>query len=673
MLYGRRFVSKLYFLSFIFFFQIAYTQEYHSIGQRNLSEEAFKVGYYYLNNMDYEASINFFRKSISLFPNNNNAYYWLGKAYLLAGYKDQAINTWEELQKLNGGDLFIKEQLNNLYSEPLKQSRNFLPNSNYLFLRYFDTGANPSSIEVDHNNRFYLTDYYSNKIDIYNSNLHKIFTIKSGIDKPTYISFGKQLMFVSCFGSDTVKVYDVKTYKKLFDIGGFGFENGKLAGPAGTTYYNNKLFIADQSNNRIQIFQLTPKPYFVATFGKKGQGAGEFFSPTSIAIYNNNIWVVDKGNNRLQVFDLNGNFLYQIKDPVIKDPSKILVYQTHLLVVDEIGGLFIYDEGEKSFRLIKKPSDGIERLTSAALDKNGVLFFAEFTNPRVVSYIIDSGKLNSLNLQTLLLSKAAKPDIVMKIRVKDSEGKDIQGLTDKNFNILQDGVKMKNVKLAPLKPQQDKMVLTVIVRDFDDMKPYEKNISDYLQKLLSELKGPDKLRLIAYNTTSTQLLDFASSKIKFMESLKKISFSETKKTDIFDSVLYKAIHDTNFNDSHNAILVLDNANREEDFAHYSLEVLGNFSKNLGVPIFIVKFSQEGALTDNFDLLANITQGKALSYFESSDIFNIISYVKNEGPLFYTLSYKAPLYEKKESVWTQVIVHLNYRSLSGVDRLGYYLP
>lgn len=665
----------LLILSFIFLCsKFIFAQErYHSINERNLSEEAFKTGYYYFNNMDYEASINFFRKSISLFPDNQNANYFLGKAYLFSGYREEAISVWNEFLQRNEGDLFLQDQLNKLYIQPLQEGQNFFSNNNYVFLRYFDTQASPLMIAIDKNNRFYVGDGYRNKVDIYDSNLRIVNSIRSGVKKPTGISFSDQYMFLSSFDNDTVDIYDLKSYEKLFSLGGFGFGQGQLAGPMGTYFYHNKLYVVDQGNNRVQIFQLTPEPYFNAMFGKKGRGAGEFFAPTDIMIENDQIWVLDKGNQRIQIFDMNGNYLDQIVDSQMKNPVRFLKYKGHFLVVDENRGLFLFEKEKRRFKLIKKPSDGIERVTSATIDNNGVLFFAELTNTKVNSYVVNSEKLSSLNLSTIFISKASKPNIVMKLRVQDFQGRDIQGLTSRNFKVLQDGVQMKDVHVTSLRPDEGKIALTVIIRNFNDMQQYQKNIQDYLSQLIKEAPVFNKLSLITYNVKKKLLYDAGGSKARFLDFIKKITFQEPKSLDSFDTILYNTIKSSQFNDSHNAILIIDNANREGNFNHYSLEVISNFARHMGVSLYVVNFGEEGNMTRNFQILTEASHGQFLNYFKSNDLYNILSDIKENAALFYILSYKAPVYQKKASLWAQVVLHLNYRSLLGTDKLGYYLP
>ena len=62
------------------------------------------------------------------------------------------------------------------------------------------------------------------------------------------------------------------------------------------------LMVCDTSNHRIQVFDLSGK--FVATFGTKGSGMGEFDKPLSAAVLSDGkIVVTDLNNSRIQIFE----------------------------------------------------------------------------------------------------------------------------------------------------------------------------------------------------------------------------------------------------------------------------------------------------------------------------------------------------------------------------------
>ena len=79
-------------------------------------------------------------------------------------------------------------------------------------------------------------------------------------------------------------------------------------GPDGNIYF------IDQGNARIVKFDPATEKF--SSWGTKGAGDGQFLEPTGITVSNNLIAVADNGNNRLQLFDLNGRFIRKWDMPV---------------------------------------------------------------------------------------------------------------------------------------------------------------------------------------------------------------------------------------------------------------------------------------------------------------------------------------------------------------------
>ena len=62
------------------------------------------------------------------------------------------------------------------------------------------------------------------------------------------------------------------------------------------------LFVCDQRNHRVQVFELNGK--FIGKFGTNGSKLGEFIEPLLVEMLSNGqIVVCDKDNHRIQTFE----------------------------------------------------------------------------------------------------------------------------------------------------------------------------------------------------------------------------------------------------------------------------------------------------------------------------------------------------------------------------------
>jgi len=107
--------------------------------------------------------------------------------------------------------------------------------------------------------------------------------------------------FVADSGLGKVIAFDEKG-KVQFAI------TNELERPAGLALLGDRLLIADSQRHQIVVCGLRGE--FIAKFGHRGRGPGEFNFPTHISVdRQRRIYVTDSLNSRIQIFDATGHFL----------------------------------------------------------------------------------------------------------------------------------------------------------------------------------------------------------------------------------------------------------------------------------------------------------------------------------------------------------------------------
>ena len=89
----------------------------------------------------------------------------------------------------------------------------------------------------------------------------------------------------------------------LESFGKEGDGRGEFRAPAGLAVdRNDNIYVTELGNNRVQVF--TNKGQFLTTFGRKGSADGEFGNPHGIIVDRSSgrVYVADTANNRVQVF-----------------------------------------------------------------------------------------------------------------------------------------------------------------------------------------------------------------------------------------------------------------------------------------------------------------------------------------------------------------------------------
>ena len=124
-----------------------------------------------------------------------------------------------------------------------------------------------------------------------------------------------------------------------FSFGGYGFGMGKFYLPVGVAVGGGKIYVADTSNHKIQIFYSNGAFYW--EFGTYGWGTGQFHSPSGVAVdAGGDIYVADTGNNRVQKFNAACIFLYRL----FGDPTQTFIAPAGVAV--DAGRIYVADSGD---------------------------------------------------------------------------------------------------------------------------------------------------------------------------------------------------------------------------------------------------------------------------------------------------------------------------------------
>jgi DNA-binding beta-propeller fold protein YncE len=164
---------------------------------------------------------------------------------------------------------------------------------------------------------------------------------------------------------------------------GFYGPRGIAIAPDGSVY------VVDQGHTRIVRF--SPDGRVSSIWGTKGTGEGQFNDPTSVAVdsRNNRVYVADPINSRIQVFDSNGKFLtkwsvpewgnsHSFEDLAI-DANSGLVYASST----NMNAVLVFDlNGTNVGTIAPKPPDELEGPSALALG-NGKLYVLNMASNHV--------------------------------------------------------------------------------------------------------------------------------------------------------------------------------------------------------------------------------------------------------------------------------------------------
>mmetsp|Transcript_3944 Transcript_3944/g.6490 ORF Transcript_3944/g.6490 Transcript_3944/m.6490 type:complete len:561 (-) Transcript_3944:49-1731(-) len=181
----------------------------------------------------------------------------------------------------------------------------------------------PCGIVADRENKIIVSDLLNHRLQVLEFNprtqeLSFLQSIGSEGSGPGQFSFPKGLgltenggLLVCDSANHRVQVLDMDGFSMIREFGSYGFGDGQFDSPlAATITCTGEILISD-GNNRIQVFD--GKGGFLRSFGVRGKKDGFFHYPVGIAVNDENaLFVCDQGNHRIQVFNASdGSFIHK--------------------------------------------------------------------------------------------------------------------------------------------------------------------------------------------------------------------------------------------------------------------------------------------------------------------------------------------------------------------------
>ena len=107
-----------------------------------------------------------------------------------------------------------------------------------------------------------------------------------------------------------------------------------------------KISVDNTNDSYLPVVQYTGKVRPVVSVGTRGKGRGEFCHPFGVVVEHKSdyIYVADQLNNRVQVFDRKVKYLFEFGSDKMNQPLLIVIYKDRVFVTQYVGGcLFVYD------------------------------------------------------------------------------------------------------------------------------------------------------------------------------------------------------------------------------------------------------------------------------------------------------------------------------------------
>ncbi len=214
----------------------------------------------------------------------------------------------------------------------------------------YDTLKKPFAVAFDREGRILVTDTANSALIRYDRTEREmdVFGTQGAVrlKAPLGIGIGPEgTIYIADVGLDKIVGFDSEG-TVVASIG----REGELDNPTDVAVSpdGKKLFVADSKAHRIVVFDRESGDR-ISSFGKRGEGEGEFGWPTSLAFGpEGNLFVLDQINCRVQVFDSEGRYLDQFGE---RGKGFGQFDRPKDIVVDEVGFIYVTDNAYNNFQI----------------------------------------------------------------------------------------------------------------------------------------------------------------------------------------------------------------------------------------------------------------------------------------------------------------------------------
>lgn len=642
-----------------------------------LSDKSFSRGMIRLYNREYQAAIQIFSKALSLNPLNFRARYYLGKAYLYSGYTKNAMDEWENLIALGGGNYQIKQKLNDLYFR-LAIDKNYEYTSPYILSKIYDgitegmhKVLRPSFIFYDTpNDTIFVSTAktrYVVEIDG-NGNVLRQIGRKLGdfsaFGLPTGIAIYNDKIYIADYKTDLIHIFQ-RNGKHINEFGIKGYKSSNLSGPMGLYIDKNEyLFIVDNGNNRLQKFDLDGN--WIQSIGE-----GELDRPTDIVGYDKNIFVSDTYNSRVIHYDNFGNIVEIIGENQLKRPYGLAIKHNKLYIVDSKQGAFVYNLQSKEMEKLGVDEGKLKFPFDICIDSRDLLYETDFNTQNIAIFIPLQLRYANLGVSVNQVWQKSYPNSLVHLRVWDKKGMPIYDLKEENISVKEEGENIPFARFGATAKYRKNMYIQFVIDKSINTKSFFPELEESFETFLGKMSGNDWLEVTTVNTEIKTSGKLDANVLLPLEFVKTGEFTGNYPNKLGEALYNATTRLLNVNRNKAIVLFTSGKIGINSFTNYNEEVVITYARENAIPIYIIVLANNSQPI--FQRIASETYGNYYNLSSRAEMLDLHNEIKNSRPLEYILSYEGLNLLGLKNYWVNVHLRVKYKSMIGVDDFGYFVP
>lgn len=649
----------------------------NSLAQFERAKSSFRKGIYHFNKMQYLASAEFFRKAITTYPDYYTAREYLARSYVLAGFRDEALTEWEIIAQMTSNNIAVQNKIDTIRYRNTGSKRNKTVDEEYIFTEKYNSSNlesfrfhSPVDIAIDRERNIYITSFSPGKIVKLDSNGKGVKTYNPFVGTKLFgIDVRDNTVVVADFKNDQIYLMD-SNLTNMKSFGKTGNGAGQFHGPEGVCFDpTGNIYVVDSGNHRVQKFD--PNWKFVLSMGESGEYDGQLNKPTDVAVCNNRVYITDTGNKRVSCFDDSGNFIEHVPADDIQAPRGINCFDNRLMIADEMKGLLLYDQIDRKYKwqnLTEHGNKVIGKLFSSTFDSNGFLYCLDNKSEQVTVFSPISTRYTNIDIEIIKVDTNKFPVVALYINVRSRDGNPIYGLKNTNFSVVEDNSTISRLYVDYLKDLRPNTSMVLCVDRSSETKKYHTEMPWVAEFILKKMKKDDSIQVQNFNTDNWIGNKFDWSRRRTLKALKKRKYKKGKN---IGRALYNSINELIPRINRRAVILLTDGKVEDtSFERYSAETIIAYARNHYVPIYIISFKDKNPALVK---IATETGGALYRASEIDNLRTLYQNIKYQEEYRYVVVYYSFKSSEFKGWWSDLKIDINHKKNNGNEWGGYFVP
>jgi peptidylamidoglycolate lyase len=185
----------------------------------------------------------------------------------------------------------------------------------------------------------------------------------------------------------------------LGERGVAGDDAGHFNRPTAVAVLEDGSFFVSDGYLNTRVMKFTSAGTFQFQWGTKGSGPGEFDLPHDVFVTHGKVYVADRSNSRVQVFDMLGQYVEQWRSPTIGRPYSVALRGSRAYIADggdqppqppDRSALVVADDhGREPTRVGRFGNyDGqFEMAHDLAIGPDGAVYVGDITGGRIQKFV----------------------------------------------------------------------------------------------------------------------------------------------------------------------------------------------------------------------------------------------------------------------------------------------